>query len=233
MLKSKYTIGSEDNIAENLKKKLLFKKPDETSALTTDEIASEINGNRPAYTKEEVEKINKSQENKDFAITGGNYSLAGKEAPISKNIIEEDVDKKSNWGEGNIADKSLSASGGILDMASTVLSKNGPMNKNERTANTMNLTAKGAQTGMAFGPYGAAVGAAIGLGTGLIMGSGDQKKIDAKEKMDRIAYLENIKDKRKKAQMLSDGENSLDKSKSLIKAQMGILGSKYLPTKEN
>lgn len=233
MLNSKYNPTSELAPEEDLKKKLLKNKPLEPDAPSVDEISAEVEGNRPAYTKEQVDARNAYGDKKASEITGGNYGLTGEGAPIKKSILNEDGERTTGT---KIADGALAGASGIMDMASNVIMNKDDMNRKERTANTLNMTAKGASTGASIGSavggplgglIGAGAGALAGLTTGIIQGAGDQKRIDTKERLERVAYLDDTKDKRRKAQMLSEGKLELDKSKNMLKSQMGMLGSNY------
>jgi len=145
-------------------------------------------------------------------------------SPIDKNVLEG-VEKSTG---NSIAEGALAAAPGLMDIASNVITNKEPMNSKERTANAMNMTMKGASTGATIGgPWGAAIGGVAGLGIGLIQGIGDEKKILKKENLERINYLNDVKDKRKKAQLLSEGKEEVEKSKNLLTAQMGMIGSKY------
>jgi len=128
---------------------------------------------------------------------------------------------------------------GVADMAVTVASQKGAMNKQERKANTMNLAMKGAAAGATIGSIipgvgtiiGAAAGGIIGAGTGLVQGMGDQKELDMASKIERVTNMDSIKDEREKAQRLADGKDAIEKKKNILKSQMGTLGSNYTQTK--
>lgn len=235
MLKSIYNAGIETSPEEMLKKKMLKeskKKEMENIELpSTEEIDYENFGNKPAMKKSTVDKSVDFHNRQEVEITGGNYQeVVGPAAKISKQALEGTESVGSKIGAGVLA-----GAGGIMDMAGTVMAQKGPMNKQERKANTVNLGMKGASTGAtigsAFGPVGTAIGAGAGLiagvGTGLIQGIGDQKELDAKAKLERSNYLHEAKDSRMKAQRLSDGKKSLEKSKNILQAQMGLIGGNY------
>lgn len=232
MLKSTYKTKATSEITEELKKKLLKSKAEE-DVPSTEEIDAQNQGNKPAYTKEQMDKSEEYQ-NQGYKFSGGlesNY----KQAPVEEGSEDRTVGNK-------IADGAVAGAGGILDMASTVMMQKGPMDKKERKANTMNMATKGMSTGAAVGtavggPYGALIGAGVGLvagiGTGLIQGIGDEKELKEIAKKERMAYVDDVQDKRKKAQLLSDGKASAEKSQNVLKAQMGMLGSKYSTSKES
>lgn len=230
MLQSKYITEDPLEVSKKLKEKLL-KKPVDDEAPSTEELDTEIQGNKPAITKELADKSEKAKE-----LASGYKLSGGLETPSyvePKTATERTVGNK-------IADGAVAGAGGLLDMASTVALQKGPMTKKEQNANTMNLGAKGAQTGAAIGtaiggPFGGLIGAGAGLvagvGTGLIQGIGDKKELEDKAKLERITYLDDVKDKRKKAQKLSEGETVLSDKKNVLEKQMGILGSKYSTSK--
>ncbi len=209
-------------VSKKLKEKLL-KKPVIDEAPSTEELDAEIQGNKPAITKELADKSEEFHD-QGYKFSGG---LQGNYTPS----VESDSESSGNWGSGSTGSKVAGAAIGALGMASTVMAQKGPMTKKEQNANTMNLTMQGAQAGMAFGPWGALIGAGVGAGTGLIMGIGDKKELEDKAKLERVTYLDDVKDKRKKAQKLNDGEQVLSDKKNVLEKQMGILGSKYSTSK--
>ena len=239
MLKSTYKVKALEDPTEELKKKLLLKKPQlDTETPSTAEIDAEIEGNKPAYTKEQVDNSNTYQNGKDSLITGGNYAVDSEEAKINKNTINAGGEARKT--SEKVADGAMAGLSGIMDMTASVMMNKDDMNKKERNANTMNMGMKGASTGAAIGtavggPFGTLIGAGAGLvagvATGLIQGAGDEKRLVEKQRVERVAYIDDVKDKRRKAQLLSDGKASADKSQDLVKAQMGLLGSKYSQTK--
>lgn len=98
----------------------------------------------------------------------------------------------------------------------------------EGWANMGNLTMKGASVGMQIGgPWGAAIGGVIGLGTGVYDMFADASK---RKKMNRDKYdkmLEANKTKREQEQRMKDGQESLEKLNKLRKAQLNYLDLKY------
>jgi gas vesicle protein len=234
MLQSKYVTEVPSEITTELKKKLLKSKKEE-DAPSTEEIDAEIQGNKPARSKELADKSSEFQD-QGYKFSGG---LQGNYIPPAKLDVPIDTNADRTTGQ-KIGDGAVAGAGGVLDMASTVMMQKGPMNKQERKANTMNMATKGLSTGAAVGgavggPYGALIGAGVGavagVATGLIQGIGDEKELQEKARVERVAYVDDVKDKRKKAQMLSDGKASVEKSQDLVKAQMGMLGSKYSTSK--
>lgn len=227
MLQSKYITEDPLEISKKLKEKLL-KKPVADKAPSTEELDEEIKLNKPAsYTQEQEDKSEKVKEQ----VSGYKFS-GGLETP---SYLESKPDPERSVGN-KVADGALAGAGGLLDMGATIAAQKGPMTKKEQNANTMNLGMKGAQTGAAIGtavggPFGTLIGAGAGLvagvGTGLIMGIGDKKELEDKAKLERVTYLDDVKDKRKKAQKLNDGEQVLSDKKNILEKQMGILGSKY------
>jgi len=239
MLKSTYKVKALEDPTEELKKKLLLKKPElDTEAPSTSEIDAEVDGNKPAYTKEQVDNSNAYQSGKESLITGGNYANDTGQAKIDKSKLTAGGEAKPT--SEKLADGAMAGLSGVMDMTASVMMNKGDMNRQERNANTMNMGMKGASTGAAVGtavggPFGTLIGAGAGLvagvATGLIQGAGDEKRLVEKQRVERVAYVDDVKDKRKKAQLLSDGKASAEKSQDLVKAQMGLLGSKYSQSK--
>lgn len=218
MIKSNYNFKSIDEEKKLLNKKLLKPEIDKT-APEVSAIDQDIALNKPAFTP------NDYASKKQSLITGGNYSDDNKTAPIDKSVLDNTDDSKSTISKAG--SEALGVAGGAMEMATTIMSQKGPMNRNERAAMTMNLTSQGAKAGSAFGPIGTGVGALVGAGTGLVMGIGDQKELERREATARLAMLDATTDKRLKAQKLRDGEDVVSKRKAVLQAQMGMLGSKY------
>lgn len=215
MINSNYNTKNQIDPTIDLKKK--FSKPKVNDiAPSTEEIDSMFKEISPNNSN------NLQKEKRTDAITGGNYEVDSSE----KKIIAPEK------GEAKNPDDKLSAVGlGAMDMAATAMAQKGPMNRAERTSMTMNLATKGASAGSAFGPMGTAVGALAGLGTGLILGIGDQKKLDKKAETEKLAMLDNVANDRMKSQKLEEGKKIVAKNKALLESQMGMLGSNYSQTK--
>lgn len=226
MLKSNYNNKPTLTLGEELKKKLLKKQQDE-NAPSTEEIDAEVQGNKPAISKEQADKSLEFQD-QGYKFSSG---LQGNYVPTEKLDVPIDSESSGNWGSGSTGAKTASAATGALGMAATVMGNKGPMTKRERKANTMNLTSQGAAAGSAFGPWGTLIGAGVGLGTGLIQGIGDEKELEDKAKLERVAYLDDSTEERKRAQKLDEGKKVLEKNKNVLQAQMGLLGSKYSQSK--
>jgi len=223
MLNSNYK--TVDDTVVKIKKKFIKDKLEE--APSVEDLNQEISLNKKATVS------NDYQNKKDSAITGGNYNEIDPVKTIDPKVLDggEVKNADSKWGTGSGGAKAGSAAMGALGMVGTVMAQKGPMNAKERGANIMSLTSQGAQAGAAFGPTGMAIGAAAGLLTGGIMAIGDQKELDNKAKIERVAMLDDIKDKRMKSQKLEEGKKAVAKNKSLLEAQMGMLGSNYSPSK--
>lgn len=98
----------------------------------------------------------------------------------------------------------------------------------EGWANMGNLTMKGASVGMQIGgPWGAAIGGVIGLGTGVydMFANASKRKKMNRDKYDKM--LEANKTKREQEQRMKDGQESLEKLNKLRKAQLNYLDLKY------
>lgn len=242
MLQSNYNVKSEDPMAK-LKKKLLAKpENDDMEAPTTKEIDADISGNRPALSKEEVDRYNAYKDKSNSQITGGNYDVPDTSNFLKKNTLNdnnENTTDEISTGR-KIGDGAMAGAGGIMDIAITAAANKGPMTKKENTANTINLAMKGMSTGSKIGtavggPYGAAIGAGVGLvagaATGLLQSRGDKKELEEKAKLERITEINNIKDSREQAQKLSEGKEIIKKQKNMLQQQMGILSSNYSTSK--
>lgn len=235
MIQSNYKIKSLEDPLLDVKKKLLAKPKIDSEMPTTEEIDYDLLGTRPARTKKEMDTFSDNQDKKDGQIYGGIYNTT-KAAP-AKEIIDG-VAKEDSWMDRN-GGAIVAGATGVMDMAATVASQKGPMDKQERKANTINMASKGASTGAAVGSVipgvgtliGAAAGGIIGAGTGLIQGIGDQKELDMKAKMERVTNMNNIKDEREKAQRLAEGKDAIEKKKNVLKSQMGTIGANYTQTK--
>lgn len=219
MLTSNYKIVDP---TERIKKKFV-KENLNPVAPPIEDLAQEISLNKTATVP------NDYQNKKTSAITGGSYNESA--APIDAKVLDagdlESTDSKSKGTGAKVASAAL----GALDMAGTVMAQKGPMTRKESAANTLSLTAKGAQAGSSFGPTGMAIGAGVGLLTGVAMGIGDEKQLDDKAKVERLALLDKTKNDRMKAQKLEDGKASIEKSKAILESQMGMLKSNYTQTK--
>ena len=223
MFKSNYNNDPTLTLGEELKKKVL-KKQQEEPAPSVQELDAELQGNKPAITKEQADKSLEFQD-QGYKFSGGlegNYN--------SSNELSADV---ANSASSNIGAKAGSAAIGALGMASNIMSQKKVMTKKENNANIMNLTAQGAQAGMAFGPWGALIGAGVGAAAGGIMSIGDKEKLENQAKIERVNYISSATDAREKAQRLDDGKKAVQKNKDVLQAQMGILGSKYSTSKNS
>jgi hypothetical protein len=218
MLQSTYNKATDLDPTEKLKKKLeknQFVKPD---------VVQEENP-IPEPIKPNEQKV-----------TGGSYTIPEYDKKQIAPLNDETLDPEEMSTGQKVGAGALAAAPGILDMASSAMMNKEPMNAKERKANTISMGMKGMSTGSAVGtavggPYGAAIGAGVGLvagvATGLLQGKGDQEKLDNEAKLEKINYLADVKDKRKKAQMLSDGKLLSQKNQDILSSQMGMLGSKY------
>lgn len=98
----------------------------------------------------------------------------------------------------------------------------------EAMMNTASLTMKGAQAGMSVGgPWGAAIGGAIGLGVGVYDLFGDRGNRNERKRDAYNDMLEVGKTKREQEQRMKDGEESLAKLKELRKSQLNYINPNY------
>ena len=226
MFKSNYNNEPTLTLGEELKKKVL-KKQQEEPAPSVQELDAELQGNKPAVTKKLADKSLEFQDQgyKFSAGLEGNY--------ISKDKPSTDSADSDDGASSGTGAKVGSAAIGALGMVSSVMSQKKIMTKKENNANIMNLTAQGAQAGMAFGPWGALIGAGVGAAAGGIMSIGDKEKLENQAKIERVNYISSATDAREKAQRLDDGKKAVQKNKDVLQAQMGILGSKYSTSKNS
>jgi len=235
-------------VQQQLKKKLLEEKAKE-GVPSTEELDAEIAMNKPALTKKQVDASEAGKDRTDASLYGGPYDIkayTGNNFKKDSNNIEDDMDEASDAAGSVLKDSGKGAAvltgiTGAADMAMTVASQKGPMNKDERKANTMNLAMKGASAGAAVGSVipgvgtliGGLAGGVIGGATGIIQGLGDQKQLDQQAKMQRIADIEKTRSDREKAQKLEDEKSYFGKKKNILDSQKGVLGAKYLPIKNS
>jgi hypothetical protein len=97
-----------------------------------------------------------------------------------------------------------------------------PESAKEATGKSLSLTASGAKIGMAAaGPWGAAVGAVVGFGSGIIANSGWRK--DLMEKNDKIAQVDLDNQKQDRMKQLFENSNSeqLQQEQKMLAQSLG------------
>lgn len=167
------------------------------------------------------------QAKNNASITGGNYGESTKVAKLDNIDSPADADSDNLWGEGSTGTKVAGAGLGALDMVGSIAANKGPMNGKEQFSNTLNLTVKGASAGSAFGPVGTLVGAGVGLVTGLVMGIGDKKKLTEQHNKEKLQFLNDTFNARRRAQKLEDGKAEIGRAKEAAAAQIGLIAPKY------
>ena len=152
---------------------------------------------------------------------------------IYESFQPEDVNLKSELPSEN-------ASGGLdflgskgTDVASTsvaagmkalTMSQTTANNDGESVMNGIDMTMKGAQAGMAIGgPWGAAIGGAVGLGYGIYDGFADANQRGRNERKANKEKFNENRLRREQEFRISEGEESLKKLSALRKSQMDYL----------
>lgn len=152
---------------------------------------------------------------------------------IYESFQPEDVNLKSELPSEN-------ASGGLdflgskgTDVASTsvaagmkalTMSQTTANNDGESVMNGIDMTMKGTQAGMAIGgPWGAAIGGALGLGYGIYDGFADANKRGRNERKANKEKFNENRLRREQEFRISEGEESLKKLSALRKSQMDYL----------
>lgn len=119
----------------------------------------------------------------------------------------------------DIASSSVSAGMKALTMSQTTANNDG-----ESIMNGIGMTMTGAQAGMAIGgPWGAAIGGALGLGYSVFDGFGDAFKRGRDERNANKKKFNENRLRREQEFRISEGEESLKKLSALRKSQMDYL----------
>lgn len=119
----------------------------------------------------------------------------------------------------DIASTSVAAGMKALTMSQTTANNDG-----ESVMNGIDMTMKGTQAGMAIGgPWGAAIGGALGLGYGIYDGFADANKRDRNERRANKERFNKNRLRREQEFRISEGEESLKKLSALRKSQMDYL----------
>jgi hypothetical protein len=144
--------------------------------------------------------------------TGGSESIGGEAGGI-------EALAGSAGGGMDIASTSVAAGMKALTMSQTTANNDG-----ESVMNGIDMTMKGAQAGMAIGgPWGAAIGGALGLGYGIYDGFADANKRGRNERNANKEKFNENRLRREQEFRISEGEESLKKLSALRKSQMDYL----------
>ena len=173
---------------------------------------------------EELVRLQSKQMDVSLPDTEQELPTIDSKAPQLQTNFSDNSQPNSNFGE-----KLQANPGNILNFgvgAYQQLSQNAQSDK-ESDARTISLAASGASAGMTFGPWGAAAGGVIGLGSGLLKKVSDRKKrlIDGYKKYENKIFEEtNTRDALAEDDMRkAEVENLMD----LKKAQMGLINLNY------
>ena len=119
----------------------------------------------------------------------------------------------------DVASTSVAAGMKALTMSQTTANNDG-----ESVMNGIDMTMKGAQAGMAIGgPWGAAIGGALGLGNGIYDGFADANKRGRNERKANKEKFNENRLRREQEFRISEGKDSLESLSRLRKAQMNYL----------
>ena len=179
---------------------------------------------KKVLSNEELVKLQSKQMNVSLPDTEQKLPTIDSKTPQLQTNFFNNSQPNSNFGE-----KLQANPGNILNFgvgAYQQLSQNAQSDK-EADARTLSLAASGASAGMTFGPWGAAAGGVIGLGSGLLKKVSDRKKrlIDGYKKYENKIFEEtNTRDALAEDDMRkAEVENLMD----LKKAQMGLINLNY------
>ena len=179
---------------------------------------------KKVLSNEELVKLQSKQLDVSLPDTTPELPTIDSKAPQLQTNISDNSQPDSNFGE-----KLKANAGNILTFgvgAYQQLSQTAQSDK-EADARTLSLAASGASTGMSVGPWGAAIGGAIGLGAGLLKKGPDRKKRlieDYKKYENKIFEETNTRDALAEDDMRKAEVESL---MDLKKAQMGLINLNY------
>lgn len=179
---------------------------------------------KKVLSNEELVKLQSKQLDVSLPDTMPELPTIDSKAPQLQTNIPNNFQPNSNFGDKLGANAGSIASFGLG--AYQQLSQNAQSDK-EADARTLSLAVSGASTGASFGPWGAAVGGVIGLGSGMFKKVSDRKKrlIDDYKKYENKIFEEtNTRDALAEDDMRKAEVESL---MDLKKAQMGLINLNY------
>ncbi len=217
-MENRYYKGQESLFEDPYVKKKRLEKEQALSGSTSEEIApvipngsTDIMENQYAMPGLSKEQLSSSVNNAQVNITDPSQ-LEGAKPPM-------DIGKNAMDNIGGIA----SFGTDIFNAANTTAGSD-----KEADMRALQLAGKGASLGMSIaGPWGAAAGAVVGGGAGLLMKVPDRKK---RLKEDYAAYEGKLFDETNMRKGLAEDYNSqreIEKLMDLKKAQMGLVNLNY------
>ena len=179
---------------------------------------------KKVLSNEELVKLQSKQLDVSLPDTTPELPTIDSKAPQLQTNIPNNFQPNSNFGDKLGANAGSIASFGLG--AYQQLSQNAQSDK-ESDSRTLSLAVGGASAGASFGPWGAAAGGVIGLGSGMFKKVTDRKKrlIDDYKKYENKIFEEtNTRDALAEDDMRkAEVENLMD----LKKAQMGLINLNY------
>ena len=179
---------------------------------------------KKVLSNEELVKLQSKQLDVSLPDTTPELPTIDSKAPQLQTNIPNNSQLNSNFGDKLGANAGSIASFGLG--AYQQLSQNAQSDK-EADSRTLSLAVGGASAGASFGPWGAAAGGVIGLGSGMFKKVSDRKKrlIDDYKKYENKIFEEtNTRDALAEDDMRkAEVENLMD----LKKAQMGLINLNY------
>lgn len=179
---------------------------------------------KKVLSNEELVKLQSKQLDVSLPDTTPELPTIDSKAPQLQTNIPNNSQLNSNFGAKLGANAGSIASFGLG--AYQQLSQNAQSDK-EADSRTLSLAVGGASAGASFGPWGAAAGGVIGLGSGMFKKVSDRKKrlIDDYKKYENKIFEEtNTRDALAEDDMRkAEVENLMD----LKKAQMGLINLNY------
>ena len=179
---------------------------------------------KKVLSNEELVKLQSKQLDVSLPDTTPELPTIDSKAPQLQTNIPNNSQPDSNFGDKLGANAGSIASFGLG--AYQQLSQNAQSDK-EADSRTLSLAVGGASAGASFGPWGAAAGGVMGLGSGMLKKVTDRKKrlIDGYKKYENKIFEEtNTRDALAEDDMRkAEVENLMD----LKKAQMGLINLNY------
>ena len=179
---------------------------------------------KKVLSNEELVKLQSKQLDVSLPDTTPELPTIDSKAPQLQTNIPNNSQLNSNFGAKLGANAGSIASFGLG--AYQQLSQNAQSDK-EADSRTLSLAVGGASAGASFGPWGAAIGGVVGLGSGMLKKVTDRKKrlIDGYKKYENKIFEEtNTRDALAEDDMRkAEVENLMD----LKKAQMGLINLNY------